>query len=263
MLLKLHMDENSTYGSDEEIAAQISANLARGLPEFKSALCVNDGHFVVVGSGPSLPLFIDEIKEERLKGRPICAVKGAHDLLCEHDLEPDLFVSVDPRPRHENIRMANSRTIYVLASRCHPEMFETLKDRKIVVFHAYSEREECKTWLKEGKVGVGGGTTSGLRAVTIGTILGFHKFILYGMDSCLANDKMTKRFTGEKAGQIIDIKVGREDAQRTFYANAALAQQANEFQDHYKFIPGIEFEIKGDGLLAAIVEERRRVGKRV
>jgi hypothetical protein len=51
--------------------------------------------------------------------------------------------------------------------------------------------------------------------------------------------------------------VGAE--KRKFTCNAAMAQQANEFQMIYSVMPEITVEAKGPGLIAAIIEERRKM----
>jgi hypothetical protein len=245
----------SQFGAAEVNAEYIRAALDRRLPELTPALCSHDGTFVIVGSGPSLPRFLDEILEEREKGRPICAINGAHDWLCEQGIEPDFFLTVDPRPMPQNFKRLNDYTRYLIASRCNPETFDALKDRKVILFHSWSDQPECKVWMDKGKFGVGGGTTSGLRAINVGFVWGFRKFVLYGMDSCLAEDGITKRFTGEKAGQTIDVIVGG----KRFLCNYAMAQQAKDFQEIYK-IMDVTIDAKGDGLIAKILEERRKKG---
>ena len=51
---------------------------------------------------------------------------------------------------------------------------------------------------------------------------------------------------------------------RTFICNVAMAGQAQDFQGcTYHILPGLHLDVKGDGLLAAIVEERRKAGFRV
>lgn len=242
------------YGTPESNGWNITSALARKLPELTPALCAHDGTFVVVGSGPSLPSFAKELKRERTKGRPICAVKGAHDYLCEQGLDPDLFICVDPRDRSENIKHKNQNTIYLLASRCAPEMFNALQDHKIILWHSFGVEAEQAYY--KGHASIGGGSTSGMRAITIGYILGYRKFKLFGMDSCLAADKLTKRFTGEQAGQVVGVQVG----EREFFCNGAMAQQANEFQELYSTYPGISIESIGDGLLTAIIAERKKQG---
>jgi hypothetical protein len=42
-----------------------------------------------------------------------------------------------------------------------------------------------------------------------------------------------------------------------------MAQQANEFQEYFKTLPDIHFNVHGGGLIAAIMDERKRLGKQV
>src|SRR6476646_5755801 len=183
-LQPLHIDV-AQFGVAGQHVEAIKAAAARGLPEFTPALVSHDGTMVVVGSGPSLPTFIEEIKEERKKGRPICAVKGAHDFLCENGLEPDLFVSVEPRDRRHNVRKRNAHTVYLLASRVAPEMFDYLEQCKVMIWHSWGKEDEIQA-LKDSqqKYAVGGGSTSGLRAISLCYQMGFRNFVLYGFDSC-------------------------------------------------------------------------------
>lgn len=261
-------------GTAEGNSDHIRSALARGLPEFQPALCAHDGHMVIVGSGPSLPSFVDEIMEERGKGRTICAINGAHDFLCGHGIEPDLFVSCDPRITVlSNIQKTSEKPKYLLASRCHPSLFD-LKGKQVVVWHSFSSKtdaatnppkpmmtwddfepdDECEVW--KGRLGVGGGSTSGLRAIYLAYLMGYRRIILYGMDSCLAEDRHTKRFSGENVGtgMVVDVIVGG----RRFWCNGALAKQATEFQPIINQLPGLVVDVKGDGLLAAIMSERRK-----
>jgi hypothetical protein len=234
----------------------IAAAIQRGLPEFAPALCAHDGTLVLAGSGPSLPAFIDDLRAERARGRPILAVKGAHDLLCEHELEPDLFVSVEPRDRRHNLTRKNGRTIYLLASRVAPEVFDHLQECRVMLWHSYGKPEEVKAVSAKARYAIGGGSTSGLRAINIGYMMGFRRFILYGYDSCNGPGGI-KRFDGSQTGITTDVICG----DRTFTCNMAMAAQANEFQTcTYGLMSDIHIEAKGDGLIAAILAERKRLG---
>jgi len=249
----------SQFGNASQHIEVIQKNLARGLPEFAPALVAHDGTMVCVGSGPSLPTVIDQINAERERGRPICAVKGAHDYLCEQDLEPDLFVSVEPRDRRVNLKRKNQHTTYLLSSRVAVEVFDHLSDCRVVLWNAFGTSEEMKAFKDSVRYACGGGSTSGLRAIAIGYLMGFRNFLLYGYDSCNAADG-TKRFDGSKTGVTQDVYVGGQ----RFVCNLAMAAQANEFQlVTYSLLPGIHIEAKGGGLIAAILDERQRQGKRV
>lgn len=232
--------------------------LSRGLPEFQPALFRHDGTAVLCGSGPSLPSFIEEIRAEREKRRPIFAVKGSHDILCENGIEPDVYVSCESKPRLECVQRANNHTLYMLSSRCGPELFDHLAGRKVLVWHGWApeDKEKPLPELHE-RHRVGGGTTSGLRAVTLAYLMGFAKFVLYGYDSCLNAKKMKRHYGGPMTDdQIVD----RIFNGRRFLCNWAMAMQADEFQEYYKVLPDITFDVKGAGLIAAIVNERRNRG---
>jgi hypothetical protein len=267
-----------TAGTPESNADNIRSALARGLPEFSPTPCIHDGTFVIVGSGSSLPSVVESIMEERKKRRPICAINGAHDFLVENGIEPDLFVSVDPRTTIlENVKHKNDRTAYLLASRVNPAVFDHLKDKNIIVWHSWSSRTpipptaepgkvlrwqdfdplpECEVW--RGRFGVGGASTSGLRTINLAYLMGFRNMHLYGMDSCLAADKYTKRFSGENIGdsKCIDVII---DGKR-FFCNGALASQAMEFQQVISMFKDMRMTVFGGGLLAAIMEAREKRG---
>ena len=245
------------YGNEEELSGNIRYALSLGLPEIVPMFFSHDGTWVIVGSGPSLPDFLDDIRKEREQGRPIVALNGAHDYLCEHGIVPDIFITIDPRPMPQNLKYANNKTFYLIGSRCSGETLDLLKDRKVLMWHAWGEPYENA--LLMGKFVITGGTTSGLRAFSIGYVMGFRKFVGYGMDSCFnGNIKRCDGIIGEKMPKIIDIVVGG----KTFYTNYAMAAQANEFQNLYAALPDISIEMKGPGILAAIIEERRKLGLR-
>lgn len=243
------------YVSPEGNEGQIRRALSLNLPELKPACCSHDGTFVIAASGPSLVEFVEDIRLEQAKGRPICAINGAYDYLVDQGITPNLFLTVDPRPMPQNVTKPQKESVFLLASRVNPEVFDRLKDYKILLWHSWSTENECAEF--KGKFSIGGGTTSGLRAVNVGYVMGFRNFVFYGMDSCLADDGKTKRFSGEEAGAIVDVIVGGE----RFLCNGAMAQQAQEFQTLYNVMPDLHIESKGYGLLAKILSERKRLGK--
>lgn len=247
----------SLFNMPTGIEGHIESSLKRGLPELQPAICSHDGNMVIVGSGPSLFEHLDELKKEQEKGRPICAIKGAHDYLIQNGIYPELFVSLEPRDRRNNIQLESLDTVYLLASRVCPEVFDHLKGRNVMLWHAAGGDSENQILIREKKHLLMGMSTSGLRAVSVGVFMGFRNFTMYGMDSCNGADGITKRIDGSLTGQRQDVIVGG----RKFICNVAMAKQADDFQWLYQLFPGIHIDVKGDGLLAAINEERRRQGK--
>jgi hypothetical protein len=240
-------------GTAEELCSNIRSALGRGLPELTLAPIKHDGNIVLVASGWSMPDFIDEIKAHRRAGRPIVAVKAAHDFLVENGVNPDMWVNLDPRDRTNGIQRLNDHTVYMPASRCPPSTFDYLKGRKVLLWHSWAEGPEMAA-IGPNKLAVGGGTTSGLRAVNIGYLLGFRNFTLYGYDSCNRADGV-KRFTGDVTGPAIDVFVGGPTGKK-FNCNMAMAQQANEFQKLFDVMGDITVDVKGPGLIAEIMRVR-------
>ena len=234
----------------------IRANCERGLPELTPGICAHDGTLVVVGSGPSLPTMTAEIQAERDKGRPICAVNGAHDFLCDHGITPDLFLTVDPRDLRHNLKRKNDQTVYLLASRVAPEVFDHLEGSRIMLWHSYGKPDEVEALKGKVKMIIGGGSTSGLRAIAVGYFLGYRNFVLFGMDSC--NDQQgRKRFDSGTVGLNTDVIADG----RTFMCSMAMAAQAKEFQTStYGWLPDIHIDCRGDGLLSAIIAGRKTRG---
>lgn len=242
----------SQFGTHEGLVDNIKHALSLGLPEFQPSLCSHDGTFVIVGSGPTVKDHIEEIREE-YQTRPICAVKGAYDYLVENDIIPAFYVSVEPRIRPVNHPHENS--VFLLASRCDPEVFERLKDYHIMLWHSWSVEYENEAHT--GHLALGGGTTSGLRSINIGHALGFRNFHLYGLDSCLADgEKRLGQGRIHHDVQTTDVIVGG----RTFTATMAMAQQADDFQCVYEYLPDLHIESFGDGLITAIISERKKQG---
>jgi hypothetical protein len=240
-------------GTEEELCSNIRSALGRGLPELTLAPIKHDGTLVLVASGWSMPDYIDEIKALKAAGKPIVAIKAAHDFLCENGVIPDMWVNLDPRDRTDGIKHANESTVYLVASRCPPSTFDYLQGKRVLLWHSWAEGPEYQA-VGPGKLAVGGGTTSGLRAINIGYCLGFRKFIMFGYDSCNRADGV-KRFTGAVTGPSVDVWVGGPTGKK-FNCNMAMAQQANEFQKLFEVMGDITLDVKGPGLIAEIMRVR-------
>jgi len=248
----------SAFGTSESLKDNIRYALTLGLKELGLSPCKHDGTFVIVGSSPSLKDFTSHISKDQLAGKPICAINGAHDFLIQNRIIPELFLTTDPRPMPQNFKYRNPKTIYMIASRCHKETFESLRGLNVLLWHAWMDRPETDELLDGKRMAIGGGTTSGLRAINVAYVMGFRKFKLYGMDSCLDENK-AKRVDGKPMNdetKTIDVIVGG----KSFLCNMAMAQQAQDFQGVYAVMPDITIECFGDGLLSAIIKERKEKG---
>ena len=236
---------------EEGIYAHIRSALGRGLP-LTPECEEHDGTAILVGSGPSVLGQIESIKKQRELGYPIVAIKDAHDLLISHGIIPDYAVAVDPQEHRWNcFTKKNSAVKYMIASQCHPAMFDHLEEMKVFLWHLYFK--EGQTY-PPNSILVTGGTTTGLRAITLFYSLGFRRFELYGYDCAMKDGAV--RFTGEKSVEkIIDVIV----AGKRFVCNTAMAAQATEFQNLYTCMPDMIVDSHGDGIITTIINERKRI----
>lgn len=258
--------------SDETLFANMDAAIARGYPEISQAESTKGGMLLIVASGPSVNGQLETILQmngQIEKGRkswkkigdgdlvpnfaPILAVKDAHDWLLDKGVVPDYALAIDPQEHRWNCFKKKHKDVhYLIASQCHANMFEHLSDQRVTVWHPYitvGQKRPPKRML------VGGGTTSGLRAISLGYVMGWRHFALFGFDSCLDGEKLRVNGTGVKNGDtIIEVCVDKDG--ETFYCNPAMALQAQHFQTYFDCLPGASYSVYGGGLLSAIINKR-------
>jgi len=244
--------DTKCVASDDTLLAQIKANTKRGLPEFIPYPNPHGGKIVLVGSGPSVQGQLDSILEMKKNGYLIVALKGAHDFLLQNGIKPDWCVMLDPQEKIVNcVQLKEASITYLIASQCHPKVFEHLSENYVVLWHALSGIGEQE--ILEGKVLLGGGTTTGMRTMNMVYSLGYRHVHLYGFDSCLTEkDGVSYKRVNihsengmDKPVNSIDVWVGK----RRFWCNPAMAAQANEFQQAMSVLKGMKVNIHGDGLI--------------
>ena len=69
-----------------------------------------------------------------------------------------------------------------------------------------------------------------------------------------------KRVDGAVVGRESRMKIRVGENGRSFLCNGAMAAQAFEFQSYFEMMPGIRVRVVGDGLIAEIMAERKRLG---
>jgi hypothetical protein len=133
-------------------------------------------------------------------------------------------------------------------------MFEHLDGYEVFLWHLYVAKNQNVP--PHGTALIAGGTTTGLRTITLFYSMGYRQFELYGFDSCLRDGKL--RMNGDAPNnddaQINEIVVDG----KMFYCNPSMTAQANEFQNLYAMMPDIKMESHGDGLITAIIEARKK-----
>lgn len=251
----LKVDSVQVLG-DEILTQHVHHALSLGLPSLPHHP-THDLVAVLVASGASVTTQLDSIKRQRDKGRPIIAIKDAHDWLISEGIIPNQAIVLDPTEHQwQCFRRKHPDVQYWVSSQCHPKMFEHLHGHQVSLFHLIFNNNAAYKG-KGVKFMIGGGTTTGLRAISLLYVLGFRRFELYGYDSCLMNGHLRVETAWERPkdanSQLVTVRCGS----RRFICNFGMAAQANEFLNlwtDYK-MPDIFVQSYGDGLITAILEE--------
>ena len=239
---------------DETLFANMDAAIARGYPQIKEAQPAKTGAILLVASAPSVKGQLELIKKMKAAGSPIVAIKGAHDWLIDNGVIPDYALAIDPQEHRIAFYKPQPNVHYMIASQCHPAMFDNLDGCQVTLWHPYVKKGQDRP---KNCMLIGGGTTSGLRAISLFYVLGYRQFELFGFDSC--NDGELLRVNGEglkEGDKLIEVKIDPQG--ETFYCNTAMALQAEHFQTYYDYLPDATFNGHGRGLIQSIIKKREQ-----
>jgi len=239
---------------DETLFAYMDAAIARGYPQVTEAQAAKTGAILLVASAPSVKGQLELIKKMKAAGSPIVAIKGAHDWLIENGVTPDYALAIDPQEHRIAFYKPQPSVHYMIASQCHPAMFDNLDGYQVTLWHPYVKKGQDRP--KKSML-IGGGTTSGLRAISLFYVLGYRQFELFGFDSCNDGELLRVNGDGLKDGdKLIEVKIDPDG--ETFNCNMSMALQAEHFQTYYDYLPDATFNGHGRGLIQAIIKKREQ-----
>lgn len=251
---------NGVNVDNSVILDNIRSAIARGLPWF-SGFGPLDRAAIICAPGPSLKDHLAEIRWHRRNGGRIIALNNALGFLVANGVTPDAQVMLDARP--ENVAFvqdAPEATTYFLASQCHPDLFDALAHRTVVVWHNHigPDIEALVEPFAETHpiLLVPGGGTVGLRAMYLAFFSGYTKIHLYGMDGSYSGD--THHVTPQALNDG-ETTVSVVHGAKTYRCALWMARQAEEFQDQYRSLRrrGAQIFVHGDGLIPDIARQLR------
>ena len=207
---------------------QMSIALKQGLPRLAKVPVANQS-ISLIGYGPSLEDTWRDIT------RPIMTMSGAHDFLIERGIIPEFHCEMDPRKHKVSMLTPHKEVHYLMASVCHPSMWEKLKDFKIAMWHCVSGKLTVE-WVKNNDPDtllVSGGSCMGLVAIHLAGCMGFNHFELHGYDGSYRDGK---RHAAKHLGHLhgtIDTKIWGN-----WYKTSRIMENANvELQNLFNWFP--------------------------
>lgn len=241
----------------DHILNNIRTNIKRQLPQVKPYQ-ENPQKIAIVAGGPSLNDTLPELRRQvEEEGYMLVAVNGTFDWLVERGFKPSVHAMVDARQFNTRfVQNPISTCKYLIASQCHPDVFDALKGQNVHIFHVLNEIGE-KEILDDYYYGkyhfVVGGSTVVLRTIWMMRMLGFTKMDIHGFDSCYMNGNHHAYQQVEND----DCEVREVECMgKKFQCAGWMASQYEDFQ-HFIASLGDKFELNvhGNGLIAYMMEE--------
>lgn len=259
MLKPLGKEELPEIGLNEDekiIQENVQRNIRRTLPQVQCWQPQPDVTLLIAGGGPSLELELDDLRAKYADGAKVVSINNTHDWLIERGINPSLHIMLDARDFNSRfVQKPISSCKYLIASQCHPSVFDALEGHDVYLWHPCSTDADVAVldayYLGQYYRVVGGGTVM-TRAFTLLQMLGFSKFEVYGFDSCFMNDKHHSYNQPENdGGEVLNVEV----AGRMFKCAHWMYVQAQDFLGTTKALgQNVDMIVHGDGLISHLIK---------
>lgn len=231
-----------------KIKENIEYSMIQNLPIIESQLPKHDLVANIIGGGPSINQFIEQIRSSSKNNETIVALNNSYKWLKENDIQPNIQIMLDAREENSKfVPVSDKRCELFYASQCHRSVIDLAKNLNTTIWHA-NIPELLDSFKDRDMFWVGSGTTVGIRSIILLYILGYRKFNIYGYDSSYTDGNghgyKQSLNEGEKT-------IEAEIAGRKFISAPWMVTQTEEFLQVMEYFTGegCEFSIYGDGLL--------------
>jgi hypothetical protein len=169
----------------ERCVKNFLVNIKLGLPELHQPFAAHARPLVVLSGGPS----VADTFRDRPENAYIATVNKSLKFAADNHIRSHFCGVMDPGAHMVDEVPVYSGVTYFIASIVHPSVIRALvsKKNRITLWHARGKEQLNE--LYGPRLSVGGGSTMGLRWVTLGYTLGFREFHLHGLDSSFRDGK--------------------------------------------------------------------------
>lgn len=232
-----------------DLRAHVAHALSLGLPpvpwQFSKGSRRAPKTLTIIANGPSARL-------APLGAPATLALNGALKLFTDQGLAPTYWACCDPqRLCADFLSDAPKETIYLVASKCHPAVFEALEGRRVFLWHV----DDAESWaLTREHEPVMCAVSITIVALELMRRIGFRRFETWGWDGCFQDGRAHATDQGGYPSEIT-VTVGKRD----FHTTTAWALEAQDAMTKFRLAStqtGLDLIIHGDGMLAAIRDYR-------
>jgi uncharacterized Rossmann fold enzyme/2-polyprenyl-3-methyl-5-hydroxy-6-metoxy-1,4-benzoquinol methylase len=211
----------------------------------------------VVCFGPSLKKTWEQVRNFK----NIITCSGSHKFLVDRGIIPTYHIEVDPR-EHKVTLLGNPQkdTKYLIASNCHPKYFDHLEGYDVTLWHVFETTLESMRLLPRGEWAMTGGSSAGLRAMTMARFLGYKDIHIFGMDGSFDSESSHADFHPNNAFKVKDECVYNG---KTFYTTPSIAECARQTFHELNQLSDSDVKFYGDGLLQEMIKDYIKPEKKV
>lgn len=211
----------------------------------------------ICASGPSLVRYIEEIRHLQEAGHSVAAMNGSYGFLLSHGIIPDYYFQVDSREgvNLKFLKNLHPATDFIIASQCHPEIFEALQGYDVTLWQVDNyagEGDEIRKYWPDSKL-FPGAPCVGNSCLNPILAMGYRVWDMFGYDGSVEDGRRhafpQEQNDGEKIHQ---FRFG----DKIHYATGTMAQCSQDFAVRYGLFSdlGIHIILHGDGLTMDMVE---------
>lgn len=246
-LMRLAFDMQAC-ATNEEMVTNLEATLLRGYISINDLLGACSGTVSLVGSGPSIKSTVHELVGD------VFAINQSVGWLLEQKIVPKYAMFWDAAEIVAKFAVPHPDITYLVASRCHPAVFERLAGCNVMVWHAGGDHDINDQLFKRNILDepmIPGGSAGITRAICFANVLGYRDIHIFGGDSSYGDDGNTHIVGSLVPEKDIMVSVG-SNPPRWFRTTPEWCAQVNEYLAIYATLaqsPLNKIEVHGTGML--------------
>lgn len=229
---------------DEQIKINLVKVPGRVVPEPE----LRNDEIAIVCYAPSLKDTWQQLKNFKY----IMTCSGAHKFLLERGIVPSYHVDLDPREHKLKLLGTPDHNVqYLIASTIHPKYLDVLQGHDVKLWHIFANEEDGARVLPRGEWSITGGSSVGLRCLTLARFLGFANMHVFGMDGSFTKE-------GTHTSEHPNSPKENYETQyngRKFLTTPSMLHVAQETFHELDQMPDCKFTFYGDGLVQAMSKD--------
>lgn len=227
--------------ADDGLVSNVTSALARGYLELPPAgvAPVQAERLTIVANGPSA------LQLDLPTQGPTLALNGALKLFTDKGVAPTFWAACDPQALVADfLTDPPDETVYLVSSYCHPDVFEALKGKNVVLWHVNG----FASWSLVGdRYPLLTAPSISLMSFELGERVGFRGFDIWGFDGCYGADG-ADHAVPQKHNRPHDITISV--AGRNFASSRTWGLEGESLMNMFVDNPR-DVVIHGDGLFRA------------